>query len=1021
MVRRISVVISLLLTAFALHSRVTEDPFEVILNAASPMSQRPIEGRIFGYPHAPLAGALVAASKISLLEVSASVLERTKNARTSKALRARGVGFLLRSQPQEAVETLTLAAEAAPNDPRPWNDLAAAYLARGERDGNAKDFADALVAADRAIRIDPQSSSLTAFNRGLALERLHLDATPAFALVACGERSGWQREAQDRMRQIRREPRREAWTRARQITIAAAQKGDFAAVRQTINHFRQEARTWGEVQLMNDWAGAVLKDDRVAAASTLDTASAVARALAAINGECLLLDSVEHALRLEPSASPALAHAYRNYYEARVAYSKRNVESSLPLFLSARDGFASVGSPMAAVASYYLACARFDGNDVLSAEAELRRVERGRNSRYRALHGQVAWQFGTMSGNQGALYTALQWYEDALRTFELLDEFDNAAAMRNSVASTLGLLGREADAWRLRIRAFGDASKSGDPARLQFALSVAAHDALNAGQWELARSILTVAIESNNENPRLRFDSFLSRAMATVKSGDSPAPDLSRAEASLRAIADPMLRDAASADLALVRARIIRDHAPVQAIELVNRNISFVTQHDKGIELPAALLERARAYRTLQRTDRALDDLRHAIGLLERRRSGIGDDWSRDAFFNTHHDAFEELIDLLDKAGAHKESMEVAERARISLISERFATKGTAAPITVADIAHRLPRGVLVLHYTSLPDRLLVFAISSTGFRSHAVTVTRAALRAERRALVEAILREDPSARAIGAKLERILLDPCAEEIASASLLVIVADDTVISVPFPALYDERHSQYLIERLPIVFAPSASSLTRLSTRGSAPRACVVGNPTTEAAGGITLPPLPEAAAEAAAVAHLYHTSALTGSEPTPDRLMADLPRYDIVHIAAHALACQYNAALSSIALAPGNNGSSRLSVRQIARLSLPRRPLIVLAGCRTATPSDDGGTVQSIATAFLLAGGSNVVGTLWDVDDELTRQVSLRFHEEVIRGIQPAVALKNAQMSVLHSGSPHASRTWSAFRLTGTTL
>ena len=55
---------------------------------------------------------------------------------------------------------------------------------------------------------------------------------------------------------------------------------------------------------------------------------------------------------------------------------------------------------------------------------------------------------------------------------------------------------------------------------------------------------------------------------------------------------------------------------------------------------------------------------------------------------------------------------------------------------------------------------------------------------------------------------------------------------------------------------------------------------------------------------------------------------------------------------------------------------------------------------SLARQFLAAGIHQVVSSLWDVDDESSLLLLIRFHEELSRGQDPAEALRRAQLSLL---------------------
>ena len=58
----------------------------------------------------------------------------------------------------------------------------------------------------------------------------------------------------------------------------------------------------------------------------------------------------------------------------------------------------------------------------------------------------------------------------------------------------------------------------------------------------------------------------------------------------------------------------------------------------------------------------------------------------------------------------------------------------------------------------------------------------------------------------------------------------------------------------------------------------------------------------------------------------------------------------------------------------------------------------------LSWAFLRAGAHNVIGALWDVSDVSTPQMMDELYGGLKKGTAPDVALRNAKLTLLHSGS-----------------
>jgi CHAT domain-containing protein len=91
-----------------------------------------------------------------------------------------------------------------------------------------------------------------------------------------------------------------------------------------------------------------------------------------------------------------------------------------------------------------------------------------------------------------------------------------------------------------------------------------------------------------------------------------------------------------------------------------------------------------------------------------------------------------------------------------------------------------------------------------------------------------------------------------------------------------------------------------------------------------------------------------------------------------------------------------------SVLDQARDRPPDAPggLVITNACLTDTSQGHYDESLTMATAFLAAGATAVVGTRWPVDDDTAAAMSLRLHYHLQFGYQPAEALRRAQLDLL---------------------
>ncbi|WP_051713725.1 CHAT domain-containing protein [Streptomyces sp. NRRL WC-3626] len=148
-------------------------------------------------------------------------------------------------------------------------------------------------------------------------------------------------------------------------------------------------------------------------------------------------------------------------------------------------------------------------------------------------------------------------------------------------------------------------------------------------------------------------------------------------------------------------------------------------------------------------------------------------------------------------------------------------------------------------------------------------------------------------------------------------------------------------------------------------------------------------------EAALVAeHAPGTTLLTGRDapagepaalPTVANVLRRLPEATVAHFACHGLTDSRNPSHSHLVLRedpPGTSGA--FTVADLAAVDLSRARLAYLSACRTAVVDIAGLQDESIhlTSAFLIAGFPHVIGTLWQVQDDVAYDMADTFYREL---------------------------------------
>lgn len=238
------------------------------------------------------------------------------------------------------------------------------------------------------------------------------------------------------------------------------------------------------------------------------------------------------------------------------------------------------------------------------------------------------------------------------------------------------------------------------------------------------------------------------------------------------------------------------------------------------------------------------------------------------------------------------------------------------------------------------------------------------------------------------------LIRPVTGMLEETDSLIIVPHQTLHYLPFAALFDGE--RYLVDDYTLTTLPSASTLSYLvnTQTTDATSALVLGNPHTDVP---NLPKLPESENEAITVAALFNSTALIQDSATEQQFKTGASQSTILHLAAHGSYNKQSPLFSTLYLAPTEDEDGRLEAHEIYELDLSQTQLVVLSACESQVGSaDTGDEITALNRAFLYAGTSAVIATLWQVDDAATAQLMTTFYTAIQAGEPPAQALRTAQ-------------------------
>lgn len=955
------------------------------LAAASPRDHRYLEARLSGFPWAPLTahtrgGAHPNPADLKLAGAAGTVLETSEAHRDRESRHATGVAYLLVDRTDDGIVALAAATDGS-RDARAWNDLAAARYQEAIEKSPAQ-LPEALSAVDRALALDPRLAEAR-FNRALILERLGMtdQARQAWqSYLDADPRSQWSAEARAHVRALQPAGRR-----------FDRNLFDSAPAEELVRDFPEQTRRWSDTLLLASWADAEARHDSVRAAAIVARAHALGVALAKFNGERLLADAVDAIERSRGAERAALIDGHRRYDTARRAFAKHDLQSAANSFRDAAAAFERGGSAMAEEARYYEASVALSetrsGHETLTAL-----LPRAIASHHRALAAEIHWTLAVDANRAADWGTAVREADLASDGFRALGERSQAAFTDSIAAYALEIIG-DADAAALRrARALEALCGGNDRDRCNALVSDMATTLAAVQRPAAAAAMLELAIDSDlSGDPATVTNDLTKQARVLVRCGDASGAHRALANAMRVAarIGDSSLRAIASQQIAVEEASLRIATDPRGAITDLDRAEAFFASRHLDHALPYVDLLRARARHEAGDLDGATRDYASVLAATATEERSISDATLRFAFRDTAAEAVEESIELA--------------------LSRRDAD----AAIAITDRCHALDNGdaltaggrdAALIEYAVLPRRVAIFCRIAGRTSARTIAIDRGALAERVETLDDEIVRRAPE-QAIerdAAELHRLLIAPVRAELTGVRELAIVPDRQLYAIPFAALFDAASRRFLIEDYTIRIVSAVAP--RPATPGALAPAVVFADPTAPG-----MPPLRASREEAARIAALHGAALFAGDDATAAHFIDRARQSALIHYAGHAnsdVVTSYAALLLADRVVGAN---------EIAHIPLTGRPLVVLAACGTfrGNAAHVAG-MSSLARAFLLAGARNVVATLWEIDDDVSAPLFLRFHESIRAGASPARALRDAQLAMLRSADARlrAPATWS---------
>ena len=405
-------------------------------------------------------------------------------------------------------------------------------------------------------------------------------------------------------------------------------------------------------------------------------------------------------------------------------------------------------------------------------------------------------------------------------------------------------------------------------------------------------------------------------------------------------------------------------------------------------------------------------EFRKSIATVEAARSSVTDESMRVSFLANSIEFYDDYIDFLVSQHRSDEALRIAAMTRSQTLLEGLNLTPEQRALESAKIdwtgASRRAHAVILCYWLGANHSYL-WAIAPAGAIKLFVLPPEDQIDPIVQSYGDALLGPRnvlDMGSPDGESLYRMLVAPAARLIPKDSRVVIVPDGSLCGLNFETLLVPSPApHYWIDDAVVTYADSL--LLVAAAKPSPPpkpgRLLLIGDPVSPSS---DFPPLPQAAVEMRHVEEYFPAKNITvfsGRDATPEAYLDSRPaQFSYIHFVAHGTSSDLRPLESSVVLTRQGD-SFKLYGRDIVRLPL-KATLVTISACSgvgSRNYSAEG--IVGLSWAFLRAGARGVIAALWEVDDASTATLMDGLYAQISEGKDPAVALRNAKLELVHSG------------------
>jgi CHAT domain-containing protein len=1012
--------------------------------------QRPVEARVSGFDYAPgpTRSNEIRVDTVSRKRAERFLFDAEKDEPGPESYHALGLFFLTDKELDQAIEQFKKALALDPNGAQIHSDLGAALLEKGKlyklNGENGKSFetlSESLEHLNRALELNPNLLEAL-FNRALVREYMGLPQPAAEdwrKYLEKDSQSSWADEAEQRLKDIESQTSKTSQNKEQILAafLEAFAAGDDESAWELLRLNRDSTGVLVENQLLDRYLNLEANGRLDDAKQSLQALSYAAKLESKRANDHYVKDLVRFYQSLTRSQRVELAEARRLMSQGHDSLKIRKSEAAAESYSKAQPIFEQFGDNIELLyLKFPIAHTYLDAGQTERALATFQDLIRESEAKsYRWLLSQAL---------SGAAYAQVVFddYSAALannyRSLEISKQIGDVRGLMKS-ADQLSIvytrLGNYSEAIERHMETLALINKYYvEPRqvwRTHFLLATPLHLlGLNAAAELFEKESLRAAIQAGSPNFICRSHIGLAVIYASQRNFDEAkkharlAFDLAKSDESRASRSDTL--GYSSLQLGHVYRQVGDFNKARESYDEVLKTYgpdypAFAYAAHKG-KLLSCLAQGG--------CPTAQQEVESTLELFERYRSKIVEEENKFVFFDAEQNVYDAVIQYEHSINRNSSAaFDLSERSRarslLDLTAEEIPNKTysnhttqsepvSLPPLRSVEITQRMPEQAQIVQYSVLPEKTLIWVVSGSGIQPFEQAISAKDLRDKvsryLQLLTSPSLNNEAELRSASVEFYDLLIKPVEAALDRKKQLCIVPDKALNYLPFGAFVSSPSGKYVVDEFVLTRSPSAtlfilsSESARDRNAAVAENLLIVGNPRFDRAAFPMLDDLPSAKRESVEIARLYNAPSFTEDEALKSRVVGQMEKSDVIHLALHAVVNEHSPLRSKLVFANDRSyaGADTLEIGEIYKLRLPQTRLVVLSACQSgAGRYYDGEGMIGISRPFIAKGVPLVVASLWPVDSGATAQLMINFHKSRKSGRSTADALALAQRAMLH--------------------